>query len=84
VGVGSCWRHQSRLIERAALGLPGFRVSKLVSFWLTVAGAWASILFDLERLISRQKVIRAAVLVMRSTLATSFQSNPLRSSPNMV
>ena len=40
-------------------------------------------LFDLERLISRQKVARATARVMWSTLAISFQANPLRCAPNM-
>src|SRR5208283_2970680 len=50
---------------------------------MTIAGGWASTLFDLERLISRQKVARATARVMWSTLAISFQANPLRCAPNM-
>ena len=40
--------------------------------------------FDLGRLISRQKVAEAASRLMRSTLATSLQSNPLLRAPSMV
>jgi hypothetical protein len=65
-------------VHRDALGLPRFRVSESVSPWMTIAGGGDSPFFDLERLISRQKVARATVRVMWSTSATSFQANPLR------
>ena len=40
---------------------------------MTIAGGADAPFFDLERLISRQKVAPAAPRVMRSTLAISFQ-----------
>jgi hypothetical protein len=44
---------------------------------MTIAEGSASTLFDLERLIFRQKVARAAARVIWSALAISFQANPL-------
>src|SRR5260370_42595427 len=48
-----------------------------LSSWMAIAEGWASTLFALERLISRQKVARATARVIWSTLAISFQANPL-------
>ena len=64
-------------VQRDALSLRSFGVSESLPSWMTIAEGWASTLFDLERLISRQKVARATARVMWSTLAISFQANPL-------
>jgi hypothetical protein len=65
------------VVQRDTLGVRSFGVSESLPSRMTFAGGWALTLFDLERLISRQKVARAAARVMWSTLAISFQANPL-------
>jgi len=63
--------------------LLNLRVSESRFGWVAFARGWASTLPDLERLISRQKAARATTRDVRSTSATSFQSNPLWSAPDM-
>ena len=57
---------------------------QVLGYRIRFAGGSAPTLFDLERLISRQKVARVTARVMWSTSAISFHSNPLRCVPNMV
>jgi hypothetical protein len=73
-----------RVCREPLIPLSSFTLTESLSCWWIVARGCLSAVSERKHWTSRQKITRAETPLMWSTSAISFQSNPLRSTRDMV